>query len=296
MGMSADLAAELPGVAELFRLADQVSGLPISETIRTGPEERLLDTACNQPALVLAGLSAFMAFEKIHGQVSPPALAGLSLGEYAALAAAGAMSYAESLRLVSLRGRYMSECAAARPGTMASVLGLEAEVIERCCAEARPTGVVAAANYNSPEQTVISGERAAVEKAGELCRAAGARRVIPLKVSGAFHSPLMAGAAERLAPEIEKAEIVRPRFPVVANVTGEPVSDPADIRRALIDQITGPVRWVRSVETMRRLGAEGFIELGPGTVLAGLVKRTLTGAAAWSLGTLEAIRGFQMPA
>lgn len=292
VGMGLDLAAEHPEVAELFEIADRASGLPVSEAIRNGPEEKLKDTAFSQPALVLADLAAFIAFEKAHGKLEPAALAGLSLGEYAALAAAGALSYPEALRLVSLRGKYMAECAAARPGAMASILGLDAEKVTACAAEAAGAGTVVAANFNSPAQTVISGEAAAVEKACQLAREAGARRAVRLKVSGAFHSPLMRAAAERLAAEVEKAEMVPPRFPVIANVTGRAVSDPAEIRKSLVAQVTCPVQWVKTLETMKKLGAGEFLELGPGTVLAGLVRRTLPGVAAASLGTAEAIRGY----
>ena len=295
VGMAADLAAEFPEVAELFRAADAAAGLPVSEIVRKGPEEKLKDTALSQPAVVLADLAAFVAFEKVHGEIRPAALAGLSLGEYAALAAAGAMSFTEALRLVSLRGAFMAECCRAVPGTMASILGLGAEEVGACVEEARSAGVVVAANFNSPRQTVISGEAGAVERACELARAAGAKRAIPLKVSGAFHSPLMRPAAEKLAPEVEKAEIVRPRFPVIANVTGAAVSDPAEIRRALVEQVTGSVRWVGTLRTMRDLGAGEFLELGPGKVLAGLARRTLDGAEVASLGTAEAVRGYAPP-
>jgi [acyl-carrier-protein] S-malonyltransferase len=292
VGMAADLAEAFPEVAELFAVADRASGLPVAETIRSGPDEKLKDTSFSQPALVLADLAAFTAFEKTHGKLEPVALAGLSLGEYAALAAAGALSPAEALRLVSLRGKFMAECAAATPGTMASVLGLTADQVVPCVEEAKSAGVVVAANFNSPKQTVISGERAAVEKCCELVRAAGAKRAIPLKVSGAFHSPLMSAAAERLAAEVENTEFRAPRFPVIANVTGGAVTTPEEIRRALVAQVTGSVQWVESLHTMRSLGAEEFLELGPGTVLAGLTKRTLSDVAIRSLGTLEAVKGY----
>jgi [acyl-carrier-protein] S-malonyltransferase len=293
--MAVDLADEFPAVAELFSIADEVSGLPVGDVIRSGPEEKLKDTTFSQPALVVADLAAFIAFEEIHGKLEPAALAGLSLGEYAALAAAGAMSYPEALRLVSLRGRFMAECAAQVPGAMASIIGLKADEVLGCVDGARDTGTAVAANFNSPKQTVISGEAAAVAKACELCKAAGAKRAIPLKVSGAFHSPLMGLAAEKLAPEVEKAEITAPRFPVIANFTGEAVSDPADIRKALVAQVTGSVQWVKSLETMRSLGAGEFLELGPGRVLAGLTKRTLEGAGISSLGTLEALKAYAPP-
>ncbi len=292
VGMAADLAAEFPEVAELFRLADGASGLPVSATIRNGPEEKLKDTAFSQPAVVLADLAVFTAFEKVHGALGPAALAGLSLGEYAALAAAGAMTFTEALRLVSLRGAFMKECCAAVPGTMASIIGLEAEKVTACVEEAASAGTVVAANFNSPAQTVISGQAGAVEKACQLCKEAGAKRAIPLKVSGAFHSPLMQPAAEKLAAEVEKAEIVSPRFPVIANVTGEAVAGPAEIRSALVAQVTSSVQWVKTLRTMQGLGAGEFLELGPGKVLAGLARRTLEGVKISSLGTAEAIKGY----
>ena len=292
VGMACDLAAEFPKVAELFRLADQASGLPLSELIAEGPEEKLKDTAVSQPAVCLADLACFAAFEEVHGRQLPAAAAGLSLGEYAALAAAGAMGFSQTLRLVSLRGKFMAECAAAVPGTMASILGLPADSVMSCVEEAASAGTVVAANFNSPKQTVISGEKSAVEKACELAKAAGAKRAIPLKVSGAFHSPLMAPAAEKLAAELEKADIRRPRFPVIANVTGAAVSDPPDIRKALVEQVTGPVQWVKTLEAMQAAGADEFVELGPGKVLSGLTKRTLDGVAIASLGSAEAIRGY----
>ncbi len=295
VGMAVDLAAEFPAVAELFRIADEASGLPVGEVMRGGPEEKLKDTAFSQPALVVADLAAFIAFEEIHGKLEPAALAGLSLGEYAALAAAGAMSHAQALRLVSLRGRFMAECAAEVPGTMASIIGLAANDVLKCVEEESDAGTVVAANFNSPKQTVISGEAAAVEKACELCKEAGAKRAIVLNVSGAFHSPLMRLAAEKLAPEVEKAEITAPKFPVIANFTGGAVSDPAEIRKALVAQVTGSVQWVKSLETMRALGAGEFLELGPGKVLAGLTKRTLSGVSICSLGTLEAVKAYAPP-
>ncbi len=295
VGMSLDFAQNCPEAAGLFELADRASGLPISKLIAEGPAEALTDTAVSQPALVLAGLAALAFFEKAHGPVEPAAAAGLSLGEYAALTAAGALSAEEALRLVSIRGRLMKECCEAVPGTMASVLGLAAGKVEECAKEASAVGVVVAANFNSPEQTVLSGEAAAVAKACELVKAAGAKRAIPLKVAGAFHSPLMQKAADKLAPELEKAEVRAPRYPVVANCTGEAVSDPAAIRAALIAQVTAPVRWTKSLAACQALGAGEFLELGPGGVLTGLVGRTLKDVKATSLPTAEAVVKYAPP-
>jgi [acyl-carrier-protein] S-malonyltransferase len=292
IGMGLDIAAAVPEVAELLAEAEGATGLPLSQLLASGPEDALKDTAVSQPAIVFADLAALMAFEKTHGRVEPVAAAGLSLGEYAALSAAGALSPREALRLVAVRGRFMKECAEAVPGTMASVIGLEASKVVQAVAAAKSAGVVVAANFNSPDQTVVSGEARAVEKACELCKAAGAKRAIPLKVSGAFHSPLMAHAAERLAPEVERAEIRPARYPVIANATGGAVREPAEIRRALVEQVTAPVLWTKSLETMRSLGAAELLELGPGTVLAGLAGRTVPGIRALSLGTMAAIKGY----
>jgi len=287
---------ECPQAAELFKLAERASGLPLARLIAAGPEAELQDTAVSQPALVLAGLAALAGFEQTHGRTEPVAAAGLSLGEYAALAAAGALSAGEALRLVALRGRLMKECCQAVPGTMASVLGLPADQVDRCAREAASVGVVVAANFNSPEQTVLSGEAAAVAKACELAKAAGAKRAIPLRVAGAFHSPLMQPAADRLAPEIEKAEIRPARYPVIANATGAAVREPAEIRKALVAQVTAPVLWTRSLAAMQALGAAEFLELGPGGILTGLVGRTLKGVKATSLATAEAVRNYVAPA
>jgi [acyl-carrier-protein] S-malonyltransferase len=292
IGMAIDLAGEFPEVAELLKTADQVSGLPISEVMAQGPTEQLSDTSFSQPALVVADLAAFMVFEKIHGPIKPVAMAGLSLGEYAALAAGGALSPADALRLVSLRGKYMSECCAQLPGSMASILGLSSTQVASCVSAAVDAGVVVVANYNSPKQTVISGELAAVERACDLCRDAGAKRAIMLKVSGGFHSPLMQMAADKLAPEIEKAEISSPTLPVLANVSGQLVSEPSEIKRLLLEQVTGSVQWVKTLETMQALGAQEFLELGPGKVLSGLLKRTLEDVKPLAMGTLEEIKAY----
>jgi [acyl-carrier-protein] S-malonyltransferase len=292
VGMSLDFAQGCPEAAELFKLADRASGLPISKLIAEGPAEALTDTAVSQPALVLAGLAALAGFEKAHGKLTPVAAAGLSLGEYAALAAAGAFTAEEALRLVAIRGRFMKECCEAVPGTMASILGLDPEKVDACAKEASAVGVVVAANFNSPEQTVLSGEAKAVEKACELCKAAGAKRAIPLKVAGAFHSPLMQKAADKLAPEIEKADVRPARYPVIANATAAAVREPAEIRAALIAQVTAPVRWTKSLAALQALGADEFLELGPGGVLTGLVGRTLKGVKAVSLPTVEAVQKY----
>jgi [acyl-carrier-protein] S-malonyltransferase len=218
------------------------------------------------------------------------AAAGHSLGEYSAYVTAGALSPPAAATLVRQRGDLMQRAGQARPGTMAAVLGLPVGEVTAACHEASADGAVAVpANLNAPDQTVISGDSAAVAKAGEACRARGAKRVIALKVSAAFHSPLMAPAATPLRLVLERAPFGEPRFPVIANATAEPVTTAARARGLLVEQVTAPVRWVACMEQAARIAGPGarFIEIGPGTVLAGLLKRIIPEAAVVSVGTAD---------
>jgi [acyl-carrier-protein] S-malonyltransferase len=221
---------------------------------------------------------------------TPDVTAGHSLGEYTALAAARAISFEQGLRLVRLRGELMARAGRERPGVMAAVLGLDDDVVVGICREASGSGkgVVAAANFNSPGQIVISGDPAAVEAATELLRAAGAKRPVPLPVSGAFHSPLMEQARGELAEALERVEIMTPRCPVYLNVTAQSTTDPEEIRARLLQQLTSPVRWSDTMRQMQADGVDEFREVGPGNVLVGLVRRTLgKEASAESVGTAE---------
>ncbi|MEL7362981.1 MAG: ACP S-malonyltransferase, partial [Bacteroidota bacterium] len=235
-------------------------------------EVRLTETEYTQPALYTHSLAAFAILEA-RGQ-QPSVTAGHSLGEYSALAAAGAFSFADGLRVVRRRSELMAQ---ARAGTMVAVLGLEDAAVEQVCTDvsAAGDGVVVPANYNAPGQVVVSGDVAAVERAMDAFREASAKRVLPLSVSGAFHSPLMADAQAAFAATLDALDIQTPRCPVVLNVTAVPTTDPDEIRRRLIEQLTAPVRWSQSLTRIQDDGATRFVEVGSGKVLSGLVKRTL---------------------
>lgn len=294
VGMGADLAEEFPAAREVFDRADRVLGVNLTKMMFEGPAEVLDSTENAQPAVLAMGIACLRALEsagggKALGEVV--AAAGLSLGEYGAHVASGAIGEEDAVRLVRRRGELMRAAAEARPGGMASVIGLDAGLIEEACREASSSGVVAIANRNSPGQVVISGEAVALERASELCREKGARRVVALKVSGAFHTPLMQPARDGLAGDLAHIEIRAGRFPVIANVTADRVSAPEEIRRTLLDQITGPVLFDDSVRRLASDGVERALELGPGKVLAGLVKRTADGIDVTSVGTAEAVRG-----
>ena len=281
VGMGADLFERFPEAAALIDEADRHLDFPLKARMfgEGGDAEAeraaLTQTDVTQPALYVHSLAAF-AVLRSRG-VEPDMAAGHSLGEYSALAAAGALDFLDGLRLVRLRGQLMARAGDERPGTMAAVLGMDAAALEKVCDDVSTAGagVVQCANFNAPGQIVISGDDDAVERAGAAAKEAGAKRVVPLPVSGAFHSPLMAYARDGLAEALESAPIRAPRFPVYLNVTARPTTDPDEIRRRLLDQLTAPVRWAQTLEAMRADGAERFVEVGAGNVLAGLVKRTL---------------------
>jgi [acyl-carrier-protein] S-malonyltransferase len=285
-GMGKELAGAFSAAARVLQMADEVLGFPLSRLCFEGPAEELTRTENAQPAIVAVSLAALAAFREIC-KVAPRLTAGHSLGEYSALAAAGALAETEAVRLVRLRGLFMAEAASAAPGTMAAVIGLPAEEVERLCAE--DGGVVVAANFNTPEQTVISGEPEAVARVGAAARERGAKRVVPLAVSGAFHSPLMAPAAEKMRAVLQDAAVGTPSIPVVPNVTGEPTSDPEEIKKLLAAQITSPVQWVKSVNRMWECGVRTFVEFGPGQVLSGMVKRIQPSAVALSVSDAKSL-------
>ena len=294
IGMGKDLAEAFPAARDVFAAIDAALGLGLSKVMWEGPEELLTRTDHAQPA-ILAHSAAVWAV--VGGALGPrvAAAAGHSLGEYSAYVAAGALGAAEGARLVRRRGELMHEAGTARAGAMAAVLGLDPLKVAEACREASAAGgVVVAANINEPAQTVISGDPEAVARAGELLRAAGAKRVVALKVSGAFHSPLMAPAREGLGAALDGASWSRPAFPVVANATAEPVTDEATARRQLGAQLVSPVRWVECTQRLAALGGADaeFVELGPGAVLAGLTKRIVTAPKVRSLGTAAEVRGF----
>lgn len=267
--------SQFPGMAQelyeshkdLMERANELLGFRITDIMFEGTEEDLKATRVTQPAIFMH--SVLLALDQ---EQQPDMVAGHSLGEFSALVACGALDWEDGLRLVALRASEMQKCCEAVPGTMAAVIKLPDEVIESVCAELE--GVVPA-NYNSPGQVVISGEEAAVDKACEILKADGAKRALRLPVSGAFHSPLMEPAREKLARAIEATPFQAPHCPVYQNVTAAPTEDPAVIRENCLKQLTSPVRWTQTVLNMAADGATEFVELGPGTVLTGLVKRIL---------------------
>jgi [acyl-carrier-protein] S-malonyltransferase len=271
--MGRELADAFPICREAFREADEALGEPLSAMCFEGPEERLLLTENTQPAILAASVAVYR-LARSHG-IDPSFAAGHSLGEYSAHVAAGTLSFADALRTVRRRGQYMQEAVPVGAGAMAAVLGLDAGAVgEACEAAAAERGeIVTPANLNAPGQVVIAGHAAAVARAGELAKGKGAKRVIALAVSAPFHCPLMMPAQERLAPELRALDAKDPAFPVVANVDALPKADAGAAIDALIRQVSSPVRWE---DVVRRLVAEGvrtFVELGPGTVLAGLIKK-----------------------
>lgn len=290
--MGKDLAKAFPAARDVFQEADEALGAPLSRLMWEGPEDELTLTHNAQPAILVHAMAAHAA---VRDAMAPVMAAGHSLGEYTAYATAGALARADVVRLVRRRGELMLEAGRQRPGTMAAVIGLESDLVVAACREASTDGlVVVAANFNAPDQTVISGDPHAVEVATPRLREAGAKRVVPLNVSGAFHSPLMEPAARGLERELATVAFGDPTFPVIANATAEPVVDAGTARRQLGAQLTAPVRWV---ESMRRAAADVagdtlFVEIGPGSVLSGLLRRIAKTITAVSLGTAEQLTGF----
>lgn len=294
VGMGKDLAEAFPEARQTFEAIDDALGFRLSGVMWGGPVDQLTRTDVAQPA-ILAHSAAVWAVVSPRLGPSVAAAAGHSLGEYSAYVAAGTLGVADGARLVRRRGELMHEAGTARAGAMAAVLGLETEKVAAACREASATnGVVVAANLNAPDQTVISGDPIAVARASELLKAAGAKRVVPLKVSGAFHSPLMAPAATGLEAELARAPMARPSFPVVSTASAEPVMNVDLARRLLSEQLTAPVRWVECVRVLAAAagGAPRFVEIGPGNVLTGLAKRIVSGAETVNLGTAAEVRAF----
>jgi [acyl-carrier-protein] S-malonyltransferase len=273
VGMGRDLAARYPEAQAAFDEADQALGFSVSSLCWDGPEAELTRTANQQPALLTVSVATLRVLLKEDLLPEPDYVAGHSLGEYSALVAAGALAFADALRLVRRRGELMEQYGR---GGMVAVIGLDDEAMQLVANESGSE----VANFNAPGQTTLSGSAEALEVAEIAAKARGARRVIKLPVNGAFHSSLMAPVADELARDIDRVEIVKPRVPLVSNVTGEPIANPDDIRNELIEQICASVRWTRSVETMVELGVTHFYEIGAGNVLTGLVGRIEKSATA----------------
>ena len=273
VGMGKDLFAASAAARAMMEKADAILGVPLTRICFEGPEDELRQTMNTQPAIFLHSVALLSAMPGAR----PAMVAGHSLGEYSALVAAGALAFEDALRLVRLRGELMQKAGTEQKGTMAAVVGPTPAAIEEICREASAAGIVQPANFNSPGQIVISGSVDGVRKAMELAKAAGARLVKELVVSGAFHSPLMASAREGLKAGLDATEIRDARVPLYANVSAAPVTKGSEIRDLLCRQLTSPVRWEQTVQAMVNDGAGTFIEIGPGKVLQGLIKRTAAG-------------------
>jgi [acyl-carrier-protein] S-malonyltransferase len=288
VGMAADFAERSTRSREAFEEADRALGEPIGRWIREGPEELLRRTEVTQPALLVASIAIWRELEPLLSR--PAALfAGHSLGEYTALVAAGALELGDAVRLVRLRGAAMAEATPEGAGGMLAVLGLDGEAVAGVC-EGIGEGV-AAANFNSPVQTVIAGTREALDRAAERLKEAGAKRLVPLDVSAPFHCALMRPAMEKLQPALAEVPMRDPRVPVVSNVTGRAYTTAAEARRLLCEQVCAAVRWVECVKTMVAAGARVQLEVGPGNVLSGLagrIERSLACARVSTLGDLDA--------
>ncbi len=273
VGMGRSLAEAFPEARQTFQEADEALGRPLSKLIFEGPEDELRLTQNTQPAILTVSVACLRALRSA-GFPDPVAAAGHSLGEYAALVAAGALEFADAVRLVEQRGRFMQEAVPVGEGGMAAVIGLDVDAVEALCREVtRPGAVVEVANDNCPGQVVVSGHTGAVEALCRRAAEAGARRTVPLAVSAPFHCSLMGPAAERLARVLEGVRFADPRFPVYANVDGRPYRTGSEIPGKLVDQVSHRVRWQDCVKGLVEAGAHRFAEVGPGKVLAGLIRR-----------------------
>ena len=271
IGMGQDIYNNVPEAKNVFDTANQKLDLDLTNICFNGPEEELKKTSITQPAILATSIACLKLL--IREGVKPDMTAGHSLGEYSALVAAGVIDFSDAISLVQKRGTFMEEAAPHGCGGMAAILGLEKSKVDDACRKASDTGIVEVANYNCPGQVVISGELKALEKAMNICKELGAKRAIPLTVSGPFHSSLMSLAESKLANELNLINYKEPIIPVVANVSANYVNTEANIREALIKQISHSVRWDETIERMIKDGAGIFVEVGPGKVLSGLVKK-----------------------
>ncbi len=295
VGMGQDLCEAFPTAGSIFQKAEEVSGLPLKKLCFEGPEDQLARTDISQPAIftvsmvMLAVLTEELGADKA---IAPACYAGLSLGEYSALCASGSISFEDGLSLVTKRGRYMQDAAEAVPSGMVCLMGADEEVARKVCDAAVGDGVLVPANLNCPGQIVLSGTIDACTRAEEVASEHGASGTVALKVAGAFHSPLMAPAAEKLGEALADVPIVASQVPVMSNVTGTPHGGPEQIRQGLLDQLTSPVLWQRGCEYLTEAGMDQWIEIGPGRVLAGLMRRISRKTRVTSLNTRVALAKF----
>jgi [acyl-carrier-protein] S-malonyltransferase len=276
VGMGKALAEAYPNIRGLYEEASSVLGYDIAALCFHGPAGQLNLTEYTQPALLVSSLAALHALKSLG--IAPIAVAGHSLGEYSALVAAEGMTYPEAVAIVQKRGRYMAEAVPSGTGLVAALLGLTGDVVKEVCRDASSVGVVAAANFNSPGQIVIAGEKAAVEKAIELAKAKGCKKAIPLPVSVPVHTPLMQKAADRLAEDLAAIAWCDLKMPLINNAEAKAITKASDIQASLVRQLPSSVLWEDSVKVMAAMGVTTFVEVGPGTVLSGLIKRIVPGA------------------
>ena len=291
VGMGRALVEAHPSIRSLYEEASSVLGYDIAALCFEGPAERLNLTEYTQPALLVSSIAALHAFEPLG--ITPVAVAGHSLGEYSALVAAGGITYREAVAIVQKRGRYMAEAVPPGTGLVAALLGLAADVVKEVCREASVVGVVAAANFNSPGQVIIAGEKAAVERAIELAKAKGCKKAISLPVSVPVHTPLMQKAADRLAGDLAAITWSDLKMPLINNAEARAFTKASDIQVSLVRQLPSSVLWEDSVKAMAAMGVTTFVEVGPGTVLSGLIKRILPDAVTMNVHdpkSLEATR------
>ncbi|RLO43309.1 ACP S-malonyltransferase [Serratia marcescens] len=290
VGMLAELAAQFPIVEETFGEASSALGYDLWQLVQQGPAEELNKTWQTQPALLAASVAIFLVWQQQGGK-APALMAGHSLGEYSALVCAGVLDFKAAIRLVELRGKLMQEAVPEGTGAMYAIIGLDNDAIAKACEESAQGQVVSPVNFNSPGQVVIAGNKEAVERAGVACKAAGAKRALPLPVSVPSHCALMKPAADKLAVALQDITFNAPQVPVVNNVDVRTENDPEAIRSALVRQLYSPVRWTESVEFIAAQGVTSLLEVGPGKVLTGLTKRivdTLTAAAVNDTASLSA--------
>ncbi|AVF95650.1 ACP S-malonyltransferase [Vibrio diabolicus] len=292
VGMLAELGEQYDVVKQTFAEASDALGYDLWALVQNGPAEDLNQTFRTQPALLASSVAIWRVWQEL-GLEQPANLAGHSLGEYSALVCAGVIDFKEAIKLVELRGKLMQEAVPAGTGAMYAIIGLADDAIAKACEDAAQGEVVSPVNFNSPGQVVIAGSKDAVERAGALCKEAGAKRALPLPVSVPSHCALMKPAAEKLAVALESIEFNSPQLPVINNVDVVAETDPAKIKDALVRQLHSPVRWTETVELMHEQGVEQLLELGPGKVLTGLTKRivkTLTAAAVNDVASLDAAK------
>ncbi len=292
VGMGLDLFQNLDYAKEKYQQADEILGYKLTEICFNGPIETLIETRYTQPALFV---HSALLFDLVKDKINPSATAGHSVGEYAALYAAGVISFEDGLKLVSLRGQLMFQSGLEKPGTMYAVIGLDDDKIEAICKEITEKAngeVVVPANYNSPGQLVVSGSRDLLRNCASKFKEAGAKMVKELVVSGAFHSPLLDSSSEKLAEAINLTKFENAKFPVFLNTTAQPEQDAKLIQQALIQQLTSPVKWSQIMQNMHKQGIKSFVEVGAGNVLQGLLKRTLSEIEILGIDTYESLKNF----